>query len=115
MTASGKVLVSMLDDSMRGQFLAADKNYTSMSRSERQELSTAILQIRKTRHYLSASTRRAGIDIACAVGNSEIDVTAALGVPIMPGGPNEGKGKTLIASVQKCADQITATLGLCKR
>jgi len=115
MTASGKVLVSMLEDMTRGRFLAADTTYASMSRSQRQAFSTDVLQIRKTRHYVAPSTRRAGIDISCAVGNSEIDVSAALGVPIMPGGLNQGKESKLVNIIQECADRITVTLGLGKR
>jgi DNA-binding IclR family transcriptional regulator len=111
-TASGRVLVSMLEDTTRGRFLAADATYSSMSRSERQHFSTALLQIRKAGYYVSPSMRRTGIDVSCAVGNSEIDVSAALGVPIMPGGPNHGKENKLVSTIQKCAERITLTLGL---
>jgi len=114
-TASGKVLVSMLEDTIRGRFLTTDTTYASMSRSERQHFSTTVLQIRKARHYVAQSTRRAGIDISCAVGNPDIEVSAALGVPIMPGGPNQGKENKLVATIQKCADQITIALGLGRR
>jgi DNA-binding IclR family transcriptional regulator len=110
-TASGKVLVSMLDDATRGRFLATDATYSSMSRSERQQFSTSVLQIRKAGCYMAPSMRRAGIDISCVVGNSEIDVSAALGVPIMPGGPNQGRENKLVSTIQECADKITITLG----
>jgi DNA-binding IclR family transcriptional regulator len=111
-TASGKVLVSMLDDATRGRFLATDATYSSMSRSERQQFSTSVLQIRKVGCYMAPSMRRAGIDISCVVGNSEIDVSAALGVPIMPGGPNQGRENKLVSTIQECGDKITVTLGL---
>jgi DNA-binding IclR family transcriptional regulator len=111
-TASGKVLVSMLEDTMRGRFLTADATYASMSRSERRHFSTAVLQIRKAGYYVAPSMRRTGIDISCVVGNPEIEVSAALGVPIMPGGPNQGKENKLVSTIQKCADQITVILGL---
>jgi DNA-binding IclR family transcriptional regulator len=110
-TASGKVLVSMLDDATRGRFLATDATYSSMSRSERQQFSTSVLQIRKAGCYMAPSMRRSGIDISCVVGNSEIDVSAALGVPIMPGGPNQGRENKLVSTIQECADKITITLG----
>jgi len=115
MTASGKVLISMLEDTMRGRFLAADAMYSSMNRSQRQRFSTEVLQIRKAGHYVAPSTRRAGIDISCVVGNPEIEVSAALGVPIMPGGPNHGKESKLVSTIQKCAGQITFALGLSSR
>jgi DNA-binding IclR family transcriptional regulator len=115
MTASGRVLVSMLDDATRGRFLATDITYSSMSRAERHQFSTSVLQIRETRYYMAQSRRRTGIDISCAVGNAEIDVSAALGVPIMPGGPNQNREKKLTSTIQKCADKITVALGLAHR
>ena len=114
-TASGRVLVSMLDDATRGRFLAADVTYSSMNRAERHRFSTSVLQIREAGCYIAPSTRRAGIDISCAIGNSEIDVSAALGVPIMPGGPNQNREKKLASTIQECANKITVTLGLTHR
>lgn len=114
-TASGRVLVSMLEDTVRGRFLATDTTYASMSRSERQQFSTSVLQIRKAGYYLAPSMRRTGIDISCIVGNPEIEVSAVLGVPIMPGGPNQGKENRLVSTIQKCAEQITVALGLSRR
>jgi DNA-binding IclR family transcriptional regulator len=111
-TASGKILVSMLEESSRQRFLEADLTYASMNHSDRQHFDASVLQIRKARYYVAHSTRRTGIDISCVVGNPEIDVSAALGVPIMPGGPNQGKEKKLLSAIQKCANEITDKLGL---
>jgi DNA-binding IclR family transcriptional regulator len=113
-TASGRVLVSMLEDSTRSRFLAADATYAAMTRTQRQHFSTSVPQIRKSGHFVAPSTRRTGIDISCIIGNPAIEVSAALGVPIMPGGPNQGKETKLIPTIQKCANQITTALGLNK-
>jgi DNA-binding IclR family transcriptional regulator len=69
-------------------------------------------KIRRTGIYIAASTRRTGNDISCVIGNRKVGVVAALGIPLLPGGANEGKERKLAPIVQKCANQITAALGL---
>jgi hypothetical protein len=63
-------------------------------------------------YYLAYSTRRTSIDISCLVGNPQVGVAAALGVPILPSGRNEGRERKLIPAIRKQADRITAVLGL---
>jgi DNA-binding IclR family transcriptional regulator len=111
-TASGKLLISMLDEAERSRFLAADPTYKVMSRAQRLRLGTEIANIRRKRFYVAASTRRTGNDLTCIVGNPRIGVLAALGVPLIPGGPNDGKERKLIPMIRKCANQITAVVGL---
>ena len=111
-TASGKLLVSMLDEGERAEFLAADQTYAALNRSQRRELSLEMKGIRRTGIYVAASTRRTGNDISCIIGNPRIGVLAALGIPLIPGGANEGKESKLAPIIQKCANQITAALGL---
>jgi DNA-binding IclR family transcriptional regulator len=111
-TASGKVLISMLDESERAQFLAADQTYAALNRSERRQLNADMAEIRRSGIYIAASTRRTGNDISCVIGNPRIGVLAALGVPLIPGGANDGKERRLAPLIQKCANQVTAALGL---
>jgi DNA-binding IclR family transcriptional regulator len=111
-TASGKVLVSMFDESEQARFLAIDPTYISMNESGRLNLKSEMSKIRRTGIYIAASTRRTGNDISCVIGNRKVGVVAALGIPLLPGGANEGKERKLAPIVQKCANQITAALGL---
>ena len=57
------------------------------------------------------SARRTGLDVSCLIGNPRVDVAAALGVPFLAGGTNEGNERKLIPAVRKCADAITDVLG----
>jgi DNA-binding IclR family transcriptional regulator len=111
-TTSGKLLIAMLGETERAQFLAADSTYIAMNRSVRRKLSAEIAEIRRKKTYIAASTRRTGSDISCVVGNPQVGVLAALGVPLIAGGANEGKERKLVPAIQKCANQITVALGL---
>lgn len=111
-TASGRVLVAFLEPQEQQYFLAGDATYAEMTSSEKKALQRELEQIRANGHLMTLSTRRTGYDIACIVGNAQIGVTAALAVPVIPGGTNAGREKQLVAAVKKCAQQITASLGI---
>ena len=112
-TTSGKLLVSMLEEAERTQFLGSDPTYGAMNRAERTKLGAELLEIRRAGFHVAASTRRTGNDVACTVGNPRIGVLAALGVPLIPGGANDGKERKIVPIVQQCAGRITTALGLC--
>lgn len=111
-TTSGRVLVAALDGVELAQFMETDATCESMSRVRRKALMAEIERIRRTGVLIAASTRRTGNDIACLVGNAHVGVVAALGVPIVPGGANDGRENELVQVVQKTARTITALLGL---
>jgi len=56
-----------------------------------------------------------GTDLAVIVGNPEVGVAAALGIPFLAGGKNQGREKDTLPAVRKCADRITRGLGLTPR
>jgi len=114
-TASGRLLVSMLDDAERAQFLCSDPTYIAMNRAARKRVDTEMVEIRRAGFYAAASTRRTGNDLSCVVGNPRIGVSAALGVPLLPGGANEGKERKLVPIIKECAGRITTALGLGSR
>lgn len=111
-TTSGKVLVSVLDEAELARFLESDPTHSDMSRAKRKALMADLDGIRRAGFLIAASTRRTGNDISCLVGSPHIGVVAALGVPLVPGGANEGKERELVPLVQKTARRITALLGL---
>jgi DNA-binding IclR family transcriptional regulator len=111
-TASGRVLIAFLGSQEQQYFLAGDKVYAEMTTSEKKALRRELEQIRANGHLMTLSTRRTGYDIACIAGNPETGAMAALAVPVIPGGTNAGKEKQLIPAVRKCAQQITAALGV---
>ncbi len=111
-TASGKVLIAALEASEQAELIRADSTYCAMSPAKKQSLRHELQSVRQTGSLVAASSRRTGIDIACLVGNPDVGVVAALGVPLLPGGANDGKERELLRNVQKTAGRITALLGL---
>jgi DNA-binding IclR family transcriptional regulator len=84
----------------------------AMSNKRRAVLKTGLLCMREQQYYMTRSTRRAGVDCAALVGNPKIGVIAALGVPFISGGTNEGKEENLIPTIRQAAQEITSALGL---
>lgn len=111
-TASGMLLAAMLGEAEQKNFLAADVSFTAMGRGERKRLGKQLAAIRRAGAHLAQSTRRTGSDIACVVGNPKIGVLAALGVPVISGGVNEGRERKLMPVIERHAERITAALGL---
>jgi DNA-binding IclR family transcriptional regulator len=95
----------------REQFLQSDRIYLQIPKKQREELHATLQKIRKDGYHMAESARRTGLDVSCLIGNPRVGVTAALGVPFLAGGTNEGKERKLIPAVRKSADAITAGLG----
>jgi DNA-binding IclR family transcriptional regulator len=111
-TASGRVLTAFLDTAARERLFTADSTYTMLSKKSQAALATQFKRIRQDGYLLATSTRRTGLDLSCIVGNPNVGVMAALGVPFLPGSANDGKERDLIPAIQNCARSITAALGL---
>jgi DNA-binding IclR family transcriptional regulator len=112
LTVSGTLLVSFLGEAEQVHFLQDDPVYAAMGSKRRNALRAEFVPIRKQHYHMAESTRRSGVDCSALVGNPEIGVTAALGVPFIAGGTNAGKEKALIPRIQQAAREITTTLGL---
>jgi DNA-binding IclR family transcriptional regulator len=111
-TVTGSLLVSILGEAEQQHFLQGDPVYAAMGSRRRTALRAEFVLMREQRYHMAESTRRAGVDCSALVGNPEIGVTAALGVPFIAGGTNAGKEKTLIPLVQQAAREMTIALGL---
>jgi DNA-binding IclR family transcriptional regulator len=111
-TVSGRLLVTFMDLEDKEHFLPADRAYLGMTKKKRQELHAALQKIHNDGYHLAESARRTGLDVSCLIGSPRVGVIAALGVPFLAGGTNEGKERKLIPAVRRCADAITITLGL---
>jgi DNA-binding IclR family transcriptional regulator len=111
-TVSGILLLAAMHDADRALFLETDSIYAATKAADRKTLHQNLEFARKNRYYVASSTRRMGLDCSCLIGNPAVSVNAALGVPFMPGGINEGKEQKLIATIQETANRITAALGL---
>ncbi len=111
-TVSGIVLVAALQDVERERFLQEDSSYTAMKPAQRAKLQKVIATAGANRYHVAPSSRRTGLDCSSLIGNPTAGVTAALGVPFIPGGRNEGVERKLIPNIQAAADEITSALGL---
>ena len=114
-TASGRVLVASLGAEELETFLKTDTFYRKLSPRRRKLLHDELARIRRDGFHIAASSRRTGLDASCLVGNPQIGLVAALGVPFISGGANQGKERRLIPVIQKHADRITQSLGLSLR
>ncbi len=114
-TVSGKLLLAFLDPEAQQRFLAGDAVYASLSHAQRKSLHGEFAVIRRQAWFMAQSTRRIGLDISHIVGNPAVGVSAALGVPLLAGGANQGKEKRIIPPLKKCAHQITALLGVTRK
>lgn len=110
--SSGRLLVAFLTDEARAVFLEADPDYQEMNRARRERLLVELKEIRRKGYVMMESASRKGLDMSVIVGNPDLGVTAALAVPFLAGGWNEGRELACLAAVVECANRITRALGL---
>ncbi|HEX4169842.1 MAG TPA: IclR family transcriptional regulator C-terminal domain-containing protein [Bryobacteraceae bacterium] len=111
-TVSGKLLLAFLERDAQQRFLADDAVYAKLSGAGRKALHREFAIMRRDGWFMAESTRRIGLDISHIVGNPVVGVSAALGVPLLAGGANQGKEKSIIPALRQCAHQITDLLGV---
>jgi len=111
-TASGRLLMAMLEERSLAAALARDKTFHAMNLRKRRKTKLDLARIREAGFCLAPSASRTGIDVSCLVGATEIGIAAALGVPFISGGVNHGKEGALVRVIQKHARRITQALGL---
>jgi DNA-binding IclR family transcriptional regulator len=114
-TASGRLLLAMLESRTLDALLERSKRFQSLDPKQRRELRAELARIRRTGFCLASSAYRTGVDVSCLVGSPDIGVMAALGVPVISGGANHGKEPTLVPVIRKYARRITQALGLLSR
>lgn len=111
-TASGKLLLAMLEPPAQEAALRSDRMFQSMNAKRRRALQKELLRMRDAGFCVTASAYRTGVDVSALVGSRQVGVIAALGIPFVAGGPNHGREKSLVPAVQECARRITHLLGL---
>lgn len=110
---SGRLLLAMLPEEERETLLEANAAFERLSRKEQERIRVELSSIHESGYAIASSETRAGMkDIAVAIGNHAIGVTAALTIPCLLGGRDERDLHRLRLALQRCAAQITAALGL---
>jgi DNA-binding IclR family transcriptional regulator len=107
-------MVAFLNPGEQEDFLTTDAFFRKLPARKQALLRADLTKIRNDGYHVAPSSRRTGLDASCLVGNPRVGVLAALGVPFIPGGANDGKERKLIPVIQRYADRITASLGLSK-
>ena len=111
-TVSGKLLLAMLEEPDLNAMLERNRTFQSMANAKRRAVKAELVRARDAGYCMAPSAYRTGIDVSCVVGSPSIGVTAALGIPFVSGGMNQGKEKNLIPVIQKFARRITRAIGL---
>jgi DNA-binding IclR family transcriptional regulator len=111
-TVSGTLLTAFMPPEVQKHFLQRDVTYAALSARKQKLLRQQLATIRSQGWHLAPSTRRTGLDLSCIVGNPQLGVSAALGVPFLAGFATEGKERQTLPEIQACAQQITQALGL---
>ena len=111
-TASGNTLVAFMEPGAQKQFLDRDPAFLGWKPAQRKALRLELGRIRDQRFCLAQSSVRTGVDVSCFVGSARLGLIAALGVPFIAGGRNDGRERQLVPVIERHAGLITKALGL---
>ncbi|WP_181151378.1 IclR family transcriptional regulator [Sphingobacterium gobiense] len=114
-TASGKTLLSFLDDSSRDQLLQQDSNYQKLSKAQKRDFQKELIHIRKQGYTAMPSSYAQGIvDFSVPIGHTSSDITACLTVSklLTLADENEPSHDDIIQALHTCKKEIESNLGL---
>jgi DNA-binding IclR family transcriptional regulator len=111
-TVSGTLLIAFMAPDAQKRFLEGDITYAALSARRQKSLRHQLSKIYHQGWHLAPSTRRTGLDLSCIVGNPQLGVSAALGIPFLAGFATEGKERRTLPAIKACARKITGALGL---
>ena len=115
-TASGRLLVSCLDDAGRAAALADSPAGRALNVRAQATLKANLAEIRRTRISTAESETIEGVrDVSVLVGSPETGLTAALAVTRLLRRGERGDETVLIAAMKATAAEITRNLGLAPR
>jgi DNA-binding IclR family transcriptional regulator len=112
-TASGCLLIAHMDDETRARFLAEDELYQKMTSEKRTELEQTLRQASIDHYIVADSDVKLGVrDVTVLVGNSKLDLTAALATPVLLSVGQEVDTEAILMALRARAEAITLKLGL---
>jgi len=115
-TASGRLLVSCLDEAARDRVLTESPAGRALHVRARATLKSNLAEIRRTRISTAESETIEGVrDVSVLVGSPEMGLTAALAVTRLLRRGERGDETVLLAAMKATAAEITKNLGLSPR
>jgi DNA-binding IclR family transcriptional regulator len=110
---SGRLLLAHMPEEQLSEHLAGDPEYATFSRTERERLAGVLRKARRRGYAIADSKEQAGIrEIGVVAGNASIGVAAAVEIACLNGGQDKCSPEKLLPDLQRCAEEITAELGL---
>lgn len=114
-TASGKTLLSFLDDSSREQILHQDSNYQKLSKAQKRDFQKELIHIKKQGYTEMPSSYAQGIvDFSVPIGHTSSGITACLTVSklLTLEDENESSHDYIIQTLLTCKKEVESNLGL---
>lgn len=112
-TTSGKLLLAHLPGHLQTEVLQNDPEWKALTKNEREEVLIGLRRATLKGSYVENSETRPNMkDLAVLIGNPRIGVTAALCIPCLLSGRDEGSLTYLMNALEKCASEIDGALGL---
>jgi DNA-binding IclR family transcriptional regulator len=111
-SASGRVLLAHLQSAERNELLNRDPDFTNLSQRRRAAIRKELEQIRAQGYTIAPSAYPFIADVAVFVGAPDTDVAAALAIPRLAGGVNDGREQKLRKLMQRCAREICRQIRL---
>lgn len=112
-TASGCLLIAHMDSETKAKFLAEDELYQELTSDKRAMLGQILMRASKDHYIVADSDVKLGVrDVTVLVGNSKLDLTAALATPVLLPVGQEVDTETILMALQTRAEAITLKLGL---
>ena len=112
-TVSGRLLLSVMDESSLNAILAEDDGYRRMTAEERDLFRARIAEIRASGVSTAIDESYIGLhDTAVLVGNPEVGVTAAIAVTQLTASRQRRDPQAVAYALVRCAKEINARAGL---
>ncbi|PRD49251.1 IclR family transcriptional regulator [Sphingobacterium haloxyli] len=114
-TASGKTLLSFLDDNNREQILHQNSSYQKLSKTQKRDFQKELIHIKKQGYTEMPSSYAQGIvDFSVPIGHAPSGITACLTVSklLTLADENEPSHDDIIQALRTCKKEIESNLGL---
>lgn len=111
-SASGRVLLAHLRPEELSELLSRDPDFSKLSRRKQAAMQKELEEIRTDGYTIAPSAYPLVTDIAVFAGAPETDVAAALAIPRLAGGVNDGREQQLRKLLQRCAAKICREIRL---
>ncbi|WOO40757.1 IclR family transcriptional regulator [Rubellicoccus peritrichatus] len=112
-TASGKVLLSRMDDEEIERILGLDEDYASRSEKWKKMLAQSIADARRDGYVVTESELTVGAqDVSVPIGVAGTDTSATLAISSLQSNTSRKAWDKTVKAVRRCAAEINSNLGI---